>query len=168
VSEAWFGFLGVIVGAVVAGAVSLLGEQFTTRREREARQAAREQELMDRRNAFQREAILALQDAIDSFWELTTRALNQAFAVQSETDNWPVVDAGTLPVDFNLVNGRVEKHRARVFDDELRSQAGYIVEEATNAIIAVNLDQALHHSKLAAEWTTRTHRRVNAVLKDLP
>jgi hypothetical protein len=37
VSDAVIGFLGVIVGAVVTGAVSLLGEQFATRREREAR-----------------------------------------------------------------------------------------------------------------------------------
>jgi hypothetical protein len=41
VTEALFGFLGVIVGAVV----SLLGEQLTARREKEARRALREQEL---------------------------------------------------------------------------------------------------------------------------
>jgi hypothetical protein len=64
-SQAWFGILGVVVGGLVTGGVSLWREWFITKREREARQALREQERKERRDTFERETLLALQDAVE-------------------------------------------------------------------------------------------------------
>jgi hypothetical protein len=65
VGQAVLTFFGVILGATIAGGISLWQVQLVTRREREARQGIREQESKDRRDAFQRETILALQDVMD-------------------------------------------------------------------------------------------------------
>ena len=59
-------FLGVILGAAIAGGVSLWREQVVTGRERAARQAEREQRRKDERDAFQRDTLLALQDTIEA------------------------------------------------------------------------------------------------------
>jgi hypothetical protein len=163
VSQAWFGFLGVVVGA----AVSLLGEQLVTRREREARHLARDQEQRDQRTAFQREAILTLQEAVEAFWELTTRTVNELLAAEAAIGRWPPTGPAHLPVDFNLLHVRVDKHRARVFDDELRSQARYILLEASHAILGPGREAALDHSMLAGDMVGRFQDRVNIVLKEL-
>ena len=62
--EAALAFLGVLLDATIAGVVALWQVQLVTAREREARQALREQGSKDRRDAFQRDTILALQKAI--------------------------------------------------------------------------------------------------------
>ena len=59
--------LGVILSAAIAGSVSLWQVQLSTDREREARRIERDQTRQDVRDAFQRDTILALQDAIAAF-----------------------------------------------------------------------------------------------------
>lgn len=56
--------VGVVLGGAIAGGVALRQVQLVTDREREARQAERELVREDARDAFQRDTILALQDAV--------------------------------------------------------------------------------------------------------
>jgi hypothetical protein len=74
-SQAVLSFAGVIVGALIAGGVSLWRELVVTARERAARAAEREQQLQDVRDAFQRETLLALQDANVDFLRACFRPL---------------------------------------------------------------------------------------------
>jgi hypothetical protein len=54
---------GVVVGALVSSVGVVFRETLVSSRERKAREALRPQQLADQRAVFQRESILALQDA---------------------------------------------------------------------------------------------------------
>jgi hypothetical protein len=63
-AEAVFGVVGVLLGSVSTSVVAVYRERLVGRRDREARDHQREQESKARREAFQRESVLALQDAV--------------------------------------------------------------------------------------------------------
>lgn len=77
--------LGVVLGAAIAGGVSLWQVQLITAREREARQTLREQERKDAHDALQRDAILALHDAITAYWQTVLAAHDQIHNRLTET-----------------------------------------------------------------------------------
>jgi hypothetical protein len=154
VSEAWFGFLGVIVGAVV----SLLGEQFTTRREREARKAVGEQERKDGRDAFQRETILALQEAIAQFWQ-------SVMIARIEAAGQPLALLGSA--EAQALHLRINMLRARIFDDELRGVVKEVLGHIHGAGKASDVASFDHHARTAERLTRQMDDQVNVLLKDL-
>jgi uncharacterized coiled-coil protein SlyX len=153
VSEAWFGFLGVIVGA----AVPLFGEQFVTRREREARQALHEQERRDRRDAFQRDTILALQDAIAAFWPLMMR-------LREETKH-PALFLES--VEVTEAHWRINMLRARVFDERLRQLATDIQFQIHAATAASDPDTLEKHALEGDRLLGQMYNRMNTLLEEL-
>jgi uncharacterized coiled-coil protein SlyX len=165
VSEAIFGFLGVIVGAVV----SLLGEQVTTRRERAARQALRDQERKDRRDAFQRETILALQDAVTDLRR--TVAHDQAEKVAkmvNESSAWPArYSDDPPPEDYLEAHRLISKFWPRVFDAELQDLAIDIRDVAAKAIVAGDEVGMWAFVNRLEELADRFSRRVANLLPDL-
>jgi hypothetical protein len=66
-------FLGVVLGATIAGGVTVWQARLTIQRDREARQVEREQTRKDTHDAFQRDAILALHEAVTAIgnWRST-------------------------------------------------------------------------------------------------
>ena len=62
--------VGVVVGSVASSLGIVLRERVVGRRERETQEALRQQQLADQRAAFQRDTVLALQDAIGELWAL--------------------------------------------------------------------------------------------------
>ncbi len=99
------GFLGVIVGAVVTGYVTLRQTQLATRREREAQQMLREQERRDRRDAFQRDTLLALQDALAEIYRCVARDQDEKLITRRGAP-WPdrSIDV-PLPHDYMAAYG---------------------------------------------------------------
>jgi hypothetical protein len=81
------GALGVAAGALISSVGVVLRERLVSRRERETQQELRKQTLKDQRDAFQRETILNLQDAIGQLWSLSAVAYNQAAREQSKLAN---------------------------------------------------------------------------------
>jgi hypothetical protein len=129
--------LGVILGAAVAGGISLWQVQLVTKREREVRRLLREQERKDRRDTFQRETILGLQDALGELWALRTVNVDET-GIPIKAD----------PTQVATVLYRVDMLRARVFDDELRG------------LVRAVRDQLGRDS-------SRMEDRMNALLKEL-
>jgi hypothetical protein len=167
VSDAVIGFLGVIVGAAVAGAVSLLGEQFTTRREREARQALREQERKDTRDAFQRDAIIALHDAVTDFWVLAIEVNEQVRkALHPPREPIDQIDVRPILAPMRPASARVTAARAKIFDDELRR----LVKEFDRRIIMVSIRTGQEGTDAYLDsyaLLEQIEDRVNALLKEL-
>ena len=97
-----------------------------SRRERQAQQELRKQTLKDQRDAFQRDTILSLQDAINQLWAMSADAFNQAAQLHAQTGEWPLIDLTELP-DLNKVSHQIKALSARVFDDELRGLADEVV-----------------------------------------
>jgi hypothetical protein len=98
--EALLGFLGVIIGAAIAGGISLWQVQFVTAREREAQRMHRDQERMDRRDAFQRETLLALQDATSRMRHATVREHERRTALMKDRGSWLPRDGVLLPDEW--------------------------------------------------------------------
>src|SRR5256885_12170334 len=86
------GAVGVVAGALISSVGVVLRERLVGRREREAQQAQRQQLLDDQRATFQRDTILALQQAIGDLWSQSADAYNQAALQQAETGKWPRTD----------------------------------------------------------------------------
>jgi hypothetical protein len=163
VSEAIFGFLGVIVGAVV----SLLGEQFTSRREREARQVLREQDRKDRRDAFQRETILALQDALDDLGRAVAQERGKRLAEQATTGRWPVKLVSQAAPEYHEARWKVSTLRARIFDPELRRLAGRAHAASDQILLAGDAEDMWERMEQGNEMLLQVDRRVTALLSDL-
>ena len=113
-------FFGVILGATIAGGIPPWQVQLVTRREREVRQGIREQESKDRRDAFQRETILALQDVMDMLTAYL-RARDEKREADTKAGKWTRRDdLSPYPPDFAEASRHIYRLRARIFDDELR------------------------------------------------
>jgi hypothetical protein len=164
VSEAWFGFLGVIVGA----AVSLIGEQYTTRREREARRALLSQEQKDRRDAFQRDTILALQDALIDLSRAVRQEWRAMLAEHAASGRWPTKTAAELgPAGAIEAYWTIGSLRSRVSDPELRSLAGEIREMAYSMIYAHDIGTLVDRLKQENGHMNLFNERVTVLLADL-
>jgi hypothetical protein len=160
VSEAVIGFLGVVIGGLITGFVSLFQVQHVTKREREARRALREQERKDRRDAFQRESLLALQDAVEDVRQFGFHEYERKWAIWKRDDVWEAHAVGDpLPKDWSDADARVAKLWARVFDSELESLIADFQLAAGEAIAAEDqtkaFDEANRVSRLAYEINRR-------------
>src|SRR5215472_10597940 len=91
------GALGVAAGALISSVGVVLRERVVDRRERDAQQELRKHALKDQHEAFQRETILNLQDAIGQLWSLSADAYNQASRQQATTGEWPQTVLTDLP-----------------------------------------------------------------------
>jgi hypothetical protein len=156
-STAVWGFLGVVLGGVLTGTMSLWQVQLVTRREREAREALREQERRDRRDAFQRETILAVQDAVAEYWPTMTDAAR--LREQPAPSIWsPAARA---------LHWRINMLRARIFDEELRQLVAELQGGIYRVVKAEDLDSIETYAIEADRLTKQMYNRMNLLLKDL-
>jgi hypothetical protein len=157
--------LGVILGAVIAGAVSLWRERVVTAREHEARQAEREEVRKAVREAFQREAVLALQDAIEDMWTVYLRSQSEKREAESQQGEWIRRTGTDHPPGFAEASRRIYGLSARVFDDELRDLANNTRVELGLALFAESERLERHNSKTANDLLFRMHDRTRFLLK---
>src|ERR1700745_2000812 len=62
-TSSWFPVLTLLIGFATKSLMDWLQHRHTAKREREAREAVRRDQLFERRTSFQRETLLALQEA---------------------------------------------------------------------------------------------------------
>jgi hypothetical protein len=160
------GALGVVAGALVSSVGIILRERFAGRREREAQEELRKQQLTDQWATFQRESILGLQKAIGELWTQSADGYNSALQSYRETDRWPVPDIAILP-EFNNVSQRIKALEACVFDDELRNLSERVMREVWAGVEKGDWSQQPEHMKAALEPKSQFHNRVNFLLKEL-
>jgi hypothetical protein len=163
VSAAVWGFLGVALGGVLTGGISLWREQLVTRREREARQAERVQLRQDARDAFQRDAIITLQDALRDYWGHVVHAHTHMHVPEGKTTG------ETLEMILSRKRAAYSPlilARAKVFDDELRRlvwEFGFPADLATSQ----DVDQAREGLATCREQLVQIDERVNVLLRQL-
>jgi hypothetical protein len=160
------GFLGVALGAVVTGYVTLRQAQLATQREREAQQAVREQQRKDTRDVFQRESVLALQDAIEDMWAAYLRAQSEKHEVERQQGKWIRRTDTDHPHGFAEASRHVNRLRARIFDNELRDLANKMRVELGLALFAESERLERHNSETANGLLHRTHDRMHVLLKE--
>ena len=134
--EALLGFLGVIIGAAIAGGISLWQVHFVTTREREAQRRHRAEERTDRRDAFQRETLMALQDATSRMRHATVREHERRTAFMKDQGSWPEREGLLFPDDWTEAAARLLWLQARLLDQELRQLLERFRHESANAMTA--------------------------------
>jgi hypothetical protein len=160
----------VILGGLLTGAVSLWQAQLITRREREARQALREQERKDRRDAFQRETLLAMQDAVEDARQSVNREYERKLAIWNEEDRhyWEQREPGDpLPKSWNDADARITKLWARVFDGDLESTVSDFQMASGEAITAQTQDGAFDDVNHVGRLAHEVNSRIGVLLDDL-
>jgi hypothetical protein len=160
------GAVGVVAGALISSVGTVLRERLVGRREREAQEALRLQQLADQRAAFQRDTILGLQEAISELWSQSADGYNQAARQQARTGEWPRPDLIVM-ADLNTVSARINALRARVFDDELRALTRELLVGIWAGIEVSDWSQQPEHMIAAREPMNRLQDRVHSLLKSL-
>jgi hypothetical protein len=160
------GATGVIAGSLVSSVGVVLRERVVGRREREAQQALRHQQLADQRAAFQRDTILALQDGLGELWALSADAYNRAAATRAKTGEWPPPEQADLPT-LNTVSARITALRARVFDDDLRLLVRELQTSLWSAVEASDWSEQEERMVAARDPMNRMQERVHLLLNEL-
>lgn len=148
-AEAVYGFIGVLLGSATTVVLTVYRERLVSTREREARQHQREQDRTDQRNLFQRESLLALQEAVTDLIKAVyneqdrmLKKMRQSGIWQSRR-KWPTRQWETPTVTgWEDANLRLQASRARVFEKALRDKASKIQNKARECIYASELDEA--------------------------
>lgn len=163
-AEALYGFIGVLLGSATTTVLTVYRERLVGSREREARQHQREQDRKDERNSFQRQSILALQDAVSDLVKAVYNEQDRMLEEMRETSRWPsrLWETPTAEgwEDANLL---LQVSRARVFDEAIRNEARDIRDSARACIYAGSLDE----TKKMNNQLRRLYERFNDMIADV-
>jgi hypothetical protein len=167
-AEALYGFVGVLLGSVSTAALTVYRERLVSGREREAREHQRQQDRKDRRDAFQRESLLALQDAVSDLIKAVFNEQDRMLEERERTGTWPVRQWETpTAAGWEDAELRLQASRARVFDAALRDLARDIHTVAKNAVWAKSMDEAKEFNRGLRQNHERLNERVANVLPEL-
>jgi hypothetical protein len=167
-SDAVFGFVGVLLGSLTTSVLTVYRERLVVRRERETRREQDEAARTTTRNVFQRESVLALQDAASDLIRAAYGELDRLLAETEVSGRWSARHWETpTAVGWSDAILRLETARARVFDDELRSWADKIRTLTGESVWAPDLDTAKQRSEPLESLLRQFNARVTAVLPEL-
>ena len=151
-----FGILAVVVGFIIAGAIQILGQVVSGRQATAQDGAKRQDDRRLARDAFQRETLLALQDAIYDF-----SAINVAYLARHEG----IVPDADLPTRNRIATARVITLRSRVADEEIRRASADFVKGSGLLSNATNADEATAAWSTALEAAKRAVDRSGALIQ---
>jgi hypothetical protein len=141
--SAVYGFIGVLLGSATTAVLTVYRERLLSTREREARKHQRQQDREDQRNTFQRQSLLALQDAVSDLVKAVFNEQDRMLEEMLRTGRWPVRQQETsTATGWEDVELRLQVFRARVFDEKLRDLAREIHTVAKESVWASSLDEA--------------------------
>jgi hypothetical protein len=166
--QAVLGFVGVVLGGAIVGGVALRQVQLVTDREREARQVERELARKDARDVFQRQTVLALQDAVADLLRMVVHLHDEAVNAEEKTGHWSAPSRfDELPADFEEHFVCVQGLRARVFDDGLRRLVAELNTAALGALHAGDREHAADLMVGLTETDEQLQERLHVLLNEL-
>lgn len=164
----WFPVLTLLLGACLKAAFDWLGDRRMSARERAARLDQRRDARAARRTEFQRETLLALQEAIILLGRLTGQAHYQTLMAHREGAGW-----GNLPVTEEVSVGYTDalnlttKLRARTADEEARQLAQLFQNECTSTVFAVSEASAEAGRQRLVKVQDELHERIGLLIRQL-
>lgn len=142
-ASAVYGFIGVLLGSATTAVLTVYRERLLSTREREARKQQRQQDLEDQRNTFQRQSLLALQDAVSDLLKALFNEQDRMLEEIQRTGEWPARHWETpTAIGWEDADLRLQVFRARVFDEKLRDLAHKIHKAAEDSVWASSPDKA--------------------------
>jgi hypothetical protein len=135
----------IVFGALITLATTIVVQGFThgfqSRRERQAREATLQAEKQERRSAFQRDALLAVQEALGDLGRAAAETHRQ---IRDSGRDW-MERHRPWTEEFRDAEATTTKLAARVLDDELRK----LVRDTRQAAIEVVTAKSYKHSSEA-------------------
>jgi uncharacterized membrane protein len=120
----WFPVLTLLLGFAASWISEWFRDDRTSKREREAREAARQAQLFERRANFQRETLLNLQDAVAKLARTTGRMHHLDSMNHRSTGKWGgFLFPENLDDDAHQANVAVMLLTSRVRDEYIREVA---------------------------------------------
>jgi hypothetical protein len=161
--ETVIGFVGVVIGSASTTVVTVYREQLVGKREREARQGQREQDRSDRSDAYQRENLLALQEAVSDMIKAVFNEQDRQLKEWEQAGKWPARTWET-PTAVGWVDAefRLQMFRARVSDKRVRDLAGDMRSLAMKSIWA----RTLHEAKVLNMPLEQNHESFHELVAD--
>ena len=167
-ASAVYGFIGVLLGSATTAALTVYRERLLSTREREARKQQRQQDQQDQRNTFQRQSLLALQDAVSDLVKALYNEQDRMLEEMRRTDRWPArqweTPTATGWQDAELL---LQDSRARVFDEKLRDLGREINAVAKESLYASSIDKAKDLNKRLRQVHERFNDLVANALPEL-
>jgi len=101
------------------------------------------QERQDQRDTFQRQSLLALQDAVSDLVKAVFNEQDRMLKEMGQTGSWPARQWETpTATGWEDAELRLQVSSARVFDKQLQDQAREVHAAAKESVWASSLDQA--------------------------
>lgn len=165
-------WLSTTITLLAGGALTIiagwLADRRASERERERRMDERRERSLVRRNDFQRESLLALQDASQRLLRSAGAMLHQDVVAHRTTGKWQRQQFGDelsneqlrAMTDTMLLTSRVRDEKARGLADQLRVQAAAVSSSAGE-------DQAERAMVVAGDIQQMLIQRIGQVVREL-
>lgn len=160
--------MSVIAGGVLTMLAAWLADQRLNERERERRREERRERIVDRRNDFQRETMLALQVAAQQLLRNTGASLHQDSLAYRMTGKWQKQQLPDgLSQDHLRLNTEAMLLGSRVRDDEVRG----LVDQLRSRVVGVSMSssesEAERHMLAAGETQGALIQRIGQLVRGL-
>jgi hypothetical protein len=137
-------------------------------READARTAERAVTREERRDEFQRDTLLMLQDVIGDLARVTTRVHLNDCRQRSEGAQWRNARVGAeLNEESRLTNIALSKLRERVIDDELRGLVSTFHNATTVVLISPSEQEAVCAFNTMSDGAEQAQKRLGELLRAL-
>ena len=162
----WFPVLTLLIGYGTKSLQDFVQHRWTVGREREAREAARRDQRSERRNQFQRETLLELQDAAFQLSRATGRICHlDKMAIQETGKKRPLPD--DLDEGYRLAQVRTDMLSVRVRDQATRELVKRFRELSTEGVFAEIQDNRDLAINAVLDSQIKLNARIGELLRTL-
>lgn len=145
--------------ALVAGGLALLGARINSvsqqKRERRAKEA-------EARKVFERDALVAVQDALDDLYRVVEDLVLERFPPDSDAQ---YLDVPVEPPEYRKAEGKVKTFQERVLDVGIRALVERIVEVAGDLVRSGSRVTVHDQGKLLTDLSTEVHGKIGSRLR---
>jgi len=160
--------MSVIAGGVLTMLAAWLGDRRITERDRERRSDERRERLVTRRNDFQRETLLALQEASQKLLRNTGASHHQDVIAYRTTGKWQRQQStDDLSNDFLRLTTETMLLASRVRDDEVRGLADRLRTEASAVNFSIDESEAESCITAAGDTQSALIQRIGEIVRGL-
>jgi hypothetical protein len=163
----WFPVLTLLLGYATKSLSEWLEYRRTTRREREAREAVRRDQLFERRTTFQRQTLLDLQETSVQLLRSVVRITVIDKSAYHSTGEWSKQLPDGLGEDNRLAQARIGMLGARVRDDAIRELLAKLKTHSVQAILSSTPDDTERVMSSMGLVYDELNQRIGEVLRKL-
>lgn len=165
-------WMGAVIGVVAGGALTLfsgwLADTRLNTRERERRNEERRERISIRRSDFQRETLLALQNASQKLIRNTGASLHQDIVAHRTGAKWQNQQLpDNLSDEYLKWNTEVLLLASRIRDDEVRSLGDRLRSQCAAVSISSNEDEAERWMASAGSTQDALIQRIGFLVREI-